>query len=234
MVPAVPGWDGRSGLTWRGRFQDVAQLTQLYNFYSSGEEVLENRNDDSDPWITDIASLQLRLPVFKLPVNWLVGRYAWALQEVLKGRVTESDFDGFFASTYRIGGKGVALALDLAGLRAGNLMGSKYGGWGFNSYWDIGGSIFTIDGGAAPIPVYIPEGHQPPAAAVGIADGVLWAIHFSCHFSTRDSQHRQVDRWQRNYANNCWRKPSRQGRLQQGRIDWQTIRTLKLVKPVST
>ena len=44
-----PGDDGRSALTWRGRFQDVARWTDLYNFYSSGEEVSKTGRTTATP-----------------------------------------------------------------------------------------------------------------------------------------------------------------------------------------
>jgi hypothetical protein len=177
-----PDDDGRHALTWRGRFQDVPQLTDLYNFYSSGEEVLENRQDDSDPWISDIASFQLQWPTFRLPVNWLTGRYAWVLQETLKGRVRASDVNALYAKGYLIGNLPVLLALRLADVRAGNLVGSEYGGWGFNSYWDTSGSMVTITGCPIPISVYIPGGHEGPAQAAGIADVDLWYNPFFLPF----------------------------------------------------
>ena len=177
-----PDDDGRHALTWRGRFQDVPQLTDLYNFYSSGEEVLENRQDDSDPWISDIASFQLQWPTFRLPVNWLTGRYAWVLQETLKGRVRASDVNALYAKGYLIGNLPVLLALRLADVRAGNLVGSEDGGWGFNSYWDTSGSMVTITGCPIPTSVYIPGGHEGPAQAAGIADVDLWYNPFFLPF----------------------------------------------------
>jgi hypothetical protein len=157
-----PEGDGRRGLAWRGRFQDVPHWTQLYNFYSSGEEVLENRHDDSDPWITDVLSMQFQLPVFRSPVNWLTGRFAWVLQETLKGRVTASGMAGLYSAGYSIGGLPAWLVLRFADVRAGSVMGSQYGGWGFNSFWDTAGAIVTIDGAPAPEMLYLPGGHRPP------------------------------------------------------------------------
>jgi hypothetical protein len=177
-----PDDDGRHALTWHGRFQDVPQLTDLYNFYSSGEEVLENRQDDSDPWISDVASFQLQWPTFKLPVNWLIGRYAWVLQETLKGRVRASDVNALYTEGYLVGNLPVLLALRLSDVWAGNLVGSKYGGWGFNSYWDTAGSIVTITGSPIPTPVYISSGHEAPAQAAGIADVDLWCNPFFLPF----------------------------------------------------
>jgi len=156
-----------------------------------------------------------------------------ALQEVLKGRVTESDFDGFFNSMYRIGGREVALALDLAGLRAGNLMGSKYGGWGFNSYWDIGGPSSRSMAARRRFRCTFLKGISRPRRRLGSRTGIVGQSIFLA--ISRRATH-NIGRWicGTELRDNCWRKPSRQGRLRRGRIDWQTIRTLKLVKPVST
>jgi hypothetical protein len=177
-----PDDDGRHALTWRGRFQDVPHLTELYNFYSSGEEALENRHDDSDPWITDIASFQLQWPTLKLPLNWLTGRYAWVLQETLKGRVTASDITALYSAAYDIGGWPLYISLHLADVREGNIMGSKYGGWGFNSFWDTAGSIVTINGGLTPTLFYVPGGHKLPQYATGIIDADLEAKPFFLPF----------------------------------------------------
>jgi hypothetical protein len=80
--------DYRSSLTWRNRFASLPDEITYYNFYSSGEEVLDTHT--GDPSLIDI-------------VTDGVGRYAWALQEKLKG----------------VMGTGLVL-------------GSSYGGWGFN------------------------------------------------------------------------------------------------------
>ncbi len=55
--------DGRCGLTWRGRF---ASITNAYNYYSTGEEVLTNGNGVAQ--------------------SLLSGNYAWYNQESRKGR----------------------------------------------------------------------------------------------------------------------------------------------------
>jgi hypothetical protein len=163
-----PETDGRHGLTWRDRFRDVPQRTALYNFYSSGEEVLENRHDGSDPWVTDVLSLQLQWPLGQLPVNYLPGRYAWVLQETLKGRTTEGDMTVLYAAGASIGGLSLEIAMQSLGIRAGNLVGSKYGGWGFNPHWDTSGSFEPVSLGASVIYFYIPGGHLAPAEAATI------------------------------------------------------------------
>ncbi len=66
--------------------------TKTYNFYSNGEEVLDNPHSFWDP-----ATWSLISPV---------GENAWTLQELTKGRGL-SDM----------------------------VLGSTYGGWGFNDYW---------------------------------------------------------------------------------------------------
>ena len=87
--------DGRSKLTWRGRLSKLQGT--IYNFYSSREEVLaEHSNTLGDPSILDIAYTNGRI---------YLGKYAWALQEKLKGRIHE--LQGF------------------------PIVGSVYGGWGF-------------------------------------------------------------------------------------------------------
>jgi transglutaminase superfamily protein len=80
--------DERSKLTWRGRFASVKDNTKAYNFYSSGEDVLDNHA--GTPTIPDIFTEG-------------TGRFAWGLQEKLKG-----------------------------GLPTGWMLGSNYGGWRFD------------------------------------------------------------------------------------------------------
>ena len=69
--------DDRRMLKWRGRFSDVAPVA--YNFYSSGEDVLENPNDKETVWEN------LRAVI----TSWLngsgTGRHAWVSQEMAKG-----------------------------------------------------------------------------------------------------------------------------------------------------
>lgn len=80
--------DERRNLTWRGRFASIVTNTQAYNFYSSGEDVLDNH--EGIPFVPDIFTEG-------------VGRFAWGLQEKLKG-----------------------------GLPTGWMLGSNYGGWRFD------------------------------------------------------------------------------------------------------
>jgi hypothetical protein len=87
--------DGRSRLTWRGRFR--ALRANVFNFYSSGEEVLaEHLTALGDPSILDVAYTR---------DGFYLGKYAWALQEKMKGRI-------IVAREYPV-------------------LGSVYGGWGF-------------------------------------------------------------------------------------------------------
>lgn len=63
--------DDRSKLTWKNRFVNVTN--NVYNFYSSGDEVFEVHEGDTPD------SLDVELIDGK-------GRYSWHVQEVLKGR----------------------------------------------------------------------------------------------------------------------------------------------------
>jgi hypothetical protein len=60
--------DWRRALTWRGRFANIVSMT--YNFYSSGEEVLERH--EGTPLL--------------IGVVWQKERYVWCKQEKLKGQ----------------------------------------------------------------------------------------------------------------------------------------------------
>jgi hypothetical protein len=93
--------DQRQFLTFRKRFINLSGAN-FYNFYSSGEEVLDTHPSNNDPSVFDIATNGL-------------GRYAWALQEKLKGRMIN-----------------------------GMVLGSAYGGWEFVDDYTITTSGGTI------------------------------------------------------------------------------------------
>ena len=95
--------DPRTTLTWRNRLQNAIQAT-VYNFYSSGDEVLAPP-DPTTPAVAGFAGGELYNIVFGTNP---MGEKVWTLQEKLKGRTLE-----------------------------GEILGSNYGGWGFNSYWYI-------------------------------------------------------------------------------------------------
>ena len=184
-----PDGDGRRALTWRGRFQDVPQFTELYNFYSSGEEVLENRPGNDDPTALDLIALQIQLD----DPGFLVGQYPWALQELLKGRATVRAVAKAYLEIAAIPvyGAFLDLALYLEGVRAGNILGSQFGGWGFNSSWDISGSLSTVTVGDITLPIYIPGDHLPFAPAGNLSDDQLKTNSFFLPFS--DSRLYQPD-----------------------------------------
>jgi hypothetical protein len=74
-----PTNDYRSTLTWRGRLTNL-QNANVYNFYSSGEEVLRD-------YATDPPTNLLGIAVGQLVSLWKgdTGEYTWAWQEKLKG-----------------------------------------------------------------------------------------------------------------------------------------------------
>jgi hypothetical protein len=77
-----PTGDGRNTLTWRDRLSPNLPTDNIYNFYSSGEEVLrEHVGTPPDSLWQTIAD----------EVHWILaqdplGVYVWALQEKTKGR----------------------------------------------------------------------------------------------------------------------------------------------------
>jgi hypothetical protein len=108
-----PSDDHRSELTWRNRFENLPEGINYFNFYSSGEEVLDTHT--GDPGLFDIATDG-------------VGRYAWALQEKLKGRMDP----GF-----------------------GWILGSSYGGWGKNSEDYFEENTYIVTGKKVALPWFI-------------------------------------------------------------------------------
>jgi hypothetical protein len=167
-----PDLDGRHGLTWRGRFKDVPKLTQLYNFYSSGEEVLENNTLDNIPMIPDVVGYK--------DGSILLGTLPWALQELLKGRVTTSDFYALYAAGALSGPLGWSLDAFLlhAGVRGGNVVGSKYAGWGFNPYWDTLGTSHTVNVEGTDVEIYRSGGRLDPVSASLITETDLQTFTF--------------------------------------------------------
>jgi hypothetical protein len=65
--------DKRATLTWRGRFASV--VSNAYNYYSSGDEVLEIKDGMPNSFSGGL---------------WHLERYAWHKQEMFKGEITES------------------------------------------------------------------------------------------------------------------------------------------------
>ena len=76
--------DARRNLTWTGRFQGISNV---YQFYSTGEEVLETNPDGAKPSVTD--------DVFK-------GHQAWIAQEMNKGTATKVTIK-LLSGTFQIG-----------------------------------------------------------------------------------------------------------------------------------
>jgi len=72
-----PTNDGRSRLTWRGRFSSVVGAN-VYNFYSSEDDVLDN----------SVAQMSFGQTVLDHILHWDFNfrRYAWSCQELYKGR----------------------------------------------------------------------------------------------------------------------------------------------------
>jgi hypothetical protein len=87
-----------------------------------------------------------------------------------------------YAAGGSIGGLPLEIAMQSLGIRAGNLVGSKYGGWGFNPHWDISGSFESVSLGAAVIYFYIPGGHLAPAETTTINTEDLQANPFFLPF----------------------------------------------------
>lgn len=80
-----PTNDARAQLTWSGRLANLQNAT-VYNFYSSGEEVLRDYPGDPPTYLATIAAGQL--------VSLMedeTGEFTWAWQEKLKGLMQAND-----------------------------------------------------------------------------------------------------------------------------------------------
>lgn len=122
-----PTNDFRSTLTWSGRLKNF-QNASVYNFYSSGEEVLRDYPSDPEDGLYDIAENQF----FSL-VKGDTGLDTWAWQEKLKGlmsanNILSSDHGGwqFNSSYYGISAPNAAL------LPASELQTNAFFNWGAN------------------------------------------------------------------------------------------------------
>ena len=102
-----PTNDARSTLSWNGRLSNLGNV-DVYNFYSSGEEVLRLTADDPPSSTIGILAQQVinRVSLFGLWPDVPFGTYTWYWQEKGKGTCDE---DG--------------------------LIGSSHGGWRFSDYY---------------------------------------------------------------------------------------------------
>jgi hypothetical protein len=116
--------DNRELLTWRNIFAKRPSTVNYYNFYSQGEEVLDEHEGE------------LKFPDV-IEQFMQTGIYTWALQEKLKGK---SPVNG--------------------------ILGSNYGGWGFNNAWDV----FDVN--------IMEMRRRTPAEAAGIESPLLRAMPF--------------------------------------------------------
>lgn len=101
--------DARSKLTWRHRFADVQDKTDVFNFYASTEDVLRV----GDGYTIHLDSVHIGIDTFLFiptDIDMQKGLYAWHIQEIYKGR--SGFFEGLIPS-FMGGGS------------------SKYGGWEF-------------------------------------------------------------------------------------------------------
>jgi hypothetical protein len=65
--------DSRAKLTWKGLFNEVKSKSRVINFYSPGEDVVENPRSSSSKIIEDMIR------------NWDTSKGAWGHQEMIKG-----------------------------------------------------------------------------------------------------------------------------------------------------
>jgi pimeloyl-ACP methyl ester carboxylesterase len=105
-----PEDDHRRSLTWRGRF-DRVPVANVWNYYSSGEEVLGTHPQSSWTAVAWTQFIGFTSGVFSSDeIDVELGRHVWALQEKNKGR-------------------GINLLSMSDPVRLGS---SDVGGWGFN------------------------------------------------------------------------------------------------------
>jgi hypothetical protein len=116
--------DSRNELTWRHKFADIQVKTDVFNFYSSTEDVLRVRDDvNSILQLIDWSSVRPELRFHLVPLTFTADKQcAWQLQEMYKGQDN-------WAATALGGGS------------------SEECGWGFTKYDGEHVSYKTIRGG---------------------------------------------------------------------------------------
>jgi hypothetical protein len=85
-----PTNDARSTLTWNNRLGNLGSV-DIYNFYSTGEEVLRTTNSDPPPGVLTMIAGQL---TFHFWDNLPFGTYTWYWQEKGKGTASQDWFLG--------------------------------------------------------------------------------------------------------------------------------------------
>ena len=87
-----PASDDRSRLKWKDAFAEVCDRTDVYNYYSTGDQVLEADDDIPSAFSGAInfrwpVSFSWSFPFLNVdrPYDLTLDRYAWQKQEVLKG-----------------------------------------------------------------------------------------------------------------------------------------------------
>ena len=87
-----PASDDRSRLKWKDVFAEVCDRTDVYNYYSTGDQVLEADDDIPSAFSGAInfrwpVSFSWSFPFLNVdrPYDLTLDRYAWQKQEVLKG-----------------------------------------------------------------------------------------------------------------------------------------------------
>ena len=97
-----------------------------------------------------------------------------------------------FYALYGAGLLGGPLGLSLdafllhAGVRGGNVVGSKYAGWGFNPYWDTSGSSTIVNLQGVSIVIYKSGGRRSPVSTSAITDAELRTNSFFLPFLDDD------------------------------------------------
>ncbi|HWD91716.1 MAG TPA: LamG domain-containing protein [Verrucomicrobiae bacterium] len=126
--------DFRQTLTWRGRFPNLGN-TEVYNFYSSGEEVLREWNlDPPTNLLSDAEQIVTDYVLDESPV----ASFLWVWQEKSKGRAAS---DGLLSSTHG-GWKFNSNYVSLTPAQAALLPDSQLR---TNAFFDFGSSSFTGD-----------------------------------------------------------------------------------------
>jgi hypothetical protein len=163
LFPGGTNSDARSTLTWQNRFGAQSRgNTVFYDFYSTGEEVLAEHTGNT-PSVAGVLVDELGRAFW----NFLFhgddpnGRFSWVYQEKLKGRTI-----------------------------TGHVLGSNYGGWGFNTF-DFRNAPDTHLGSGPALTASCLDAPAAQALSPRLSNETLQAVPF---FLPGDDDHR-LESW---------------------------------------
>lgn len=126
--------DPRSKLSWNSCFTNF-HGAQLYNFYSSGEEVLREWSEDPP---TNVLSAGAQIVVDAIYLQSPASSFVWVWQEKAKGRAESDNLLGSTHGGWKFNTNYASLTVDQANALQPDQLQT-------NAFFDFGSTIFTAD-----------------------------------------------------------------------------------------